>query len=146
MKDTRTPVLVSFWTLLVNVVAGLLLMQTMGHAGLALALTIASVFNAVVLTVLLSKRVGDLDLTRIFLTTFRMLPGLVLMAVVVSMLLGQVNWLIAGSFWARLGLLGATVFCGALVYAVSLRVCGVREISQAWDLFAKKLSLPSRQG
>jgi len=146
MKDTRTPVLISFWTLLVNVVAGLLLMQTMGHAGLALALTIASVFNAVVLTVLLSKRIGDLELSRIFLTTFRMIPGLVLMAVVVSLLLGQVDWMVAGSFWARLGLLGASVVCGALVYAVSLRVCGVREISQAWALLAKKLSFPSRQG
>jgi len=146
MKDTRTPVLISFWTLLVHVVAGLLLMQTMGHAGLALALTIASVFNAVVLTVLLSKRIGDLELSRIFLTTFRMIPGLVLMAVVVSLLLNQVDWTIAGSFWARLGLLGSSVACGALVYAVSLRVCGVREISQAWALFAKKLSLPFRQG
>ena len=54
--------------------------------------------------------------------------------------------MIAGSFWARLGLLASSVVCGALVYAVSLRVCGVREISQAWALFAKKLSFPSRQG
>jgi hypothetical protein len=75
-----------------------------------------------------------------------MIPGLVLMAVVVFMLLGQVDWMIAGSFWARLGLLGSSVVCGALVYAVSLRVCGVREISQAWTLFARKLSFSSRQG
>jgi putative peptidoglycan lipid II flippase len=118
----------------------------MGHAGLALALTIASVFNAIVLTILLSKRIGDLELSRILFTAFRMIPGLVVMALVVSMLLGQVNWMIPGDFWIRLGLLGSSVVCGALVYAVSLRVCGVAEIAQAWALFAKKLSFPSRQG
>ena len=146
MKDTRTPVLVSFWTLVVNVVAGILLMQVMGHAGLALALTIASVFNAVVLTSLLAKRLGDLDLSKIFFTTLRMLPGLVVMAVVVSMLLGQVDWHIAGSFWARLGLLAFSVLSGCLIYAGGLWLCGVSEMQQACALFAKKLSLSSRKG
>jgi len=145
MKDTRTPVLVSFWTLVVNVAAGLLLMQTMGHAGLALALTIASVFNAVVLTLLLSKRLGDLDLSKIFLTTLRMIPGLVLMAIVVSMLLGQVDWLIAGSFWIRFGLLAVSVICGGLIYAAALWLCGVKEIQKVWNLFARKLTLASRK-
>lgn len=146
MKDTRTPVMVSFWTLVVNVVAGLVLMQTMGHAGLALALTIASIFNAVVLTLLLSKRLGDLQISRIFRTALRMIPALVLMTLVVSLLLGQVDWMIAGSFWARLGLLGFSILCGCLVYAGALWLCGVKEMQQAWTIFAKKLSLPSDKG
>ena len=146
MKDTRTPVLVSFWTLVVNVVAGLLLMQTMGHAGLALALTIASVFNAVVLTLLLSKRLGNLNLPAIFSPVIRMIPGLCLMAVTVFLILGQVDWLISGSFWPRFVLLGFAVLCGCLVYVVGLWMFGVKEIQQAWALFAKKLSLPYREG
>jgi putative peptidoglycan lipid II flippase len=141
MKDTRTPVLVSFWTLLVNVVAGLLLMQTMGHAGLALALTIASVFNAVVLTLLLSRRLGDLNLSTIPRTLVRMVPGLCLMTVVVSLLLAQVDWLTPGPFVTRSAWLGSAVLCGCLVYVVSLWMFGVKEIKQAWAMLAKKLSL-----
>ena len=146
MKDTRTPVLVSFWTLLVNVVAGLLLMQTMGHAGLALALTIASIFNAVVLTLLLSRRLGDLNLTVIFRTVVRMVPGLCLMTVVVTLLLAQVDWLTPGPFVMRFALLGSAVLCGCLVYAASLWLFGVKEMQQAWAMLAKRLSAPPREG
>lgn len=138
MKDTRTPVLVSFWTLLVNVVAGLLLMQYMGHAGLALALTIASVFNAVVLTLLLSRRLGDLNLSALLRTTLRMIPGLCFMAIVVVMILGQVNWLLPGSFGMRFVLLGSAVLCGSLVYVASLWIFGVKEIQQVWTMFVNR--------
>jgi putative peptidoglycan lipid II flippase len=146
MKDTRTPVLVSCWTLVVNVVAGLLLMQTMGHAGLALALTIASVFNAVALTLLLSRRLGDLNLSAIFRPVVRTLPALCLMGVVVALMLGQVDWLSKGPFWSRFALLGSAIFSGSLVYAVCLWLFGVKEVKQVWALLAKKLSLPCREG
>ncbi len=141
MKDTRTPVLISFWTLLVNVVAGLLLMQSMGHAGLALALTIASVFNAGALILLLSRRLGNLHLSEIPRIVVRMLPGLSLMTVVVALILGQVDWLTPGSFVMRFALLASAVFCGCLVYAVSLWLFGVKEMQQAWAMLAKKLGL-----
>ncbi len=140
MKDTRTPVLVSFWTLLVNVVVGLLLMQTMGHAGLALALTIASVFNAVVLTFLLSRRLGSLNLPAISRTALRMIPGLLVMAAVVSMIIGQVDWMTRGPFGPRFLSLGAAVLSGTLVYLFSLWIFGVKEIQQAWSLLTDRLS------
>jgi putative peptidoglycan lipid II flippase len=142
MKDTRTPVLVSFWTLLVNVVAGLLLMRIMGHAGLAFALTIASVFNAAVLTLLLSRRLGDLDLALIWRTLLRMLPGLGLMTLVVVLLIGQVDWLTPGSFMMRFLLLGTAVVAGSLVYVACLWMFGVKEMRQAWGIVANRFSLP----
>ncbi len=145
MKDTRTPVLVSFWTFLVNVVAGVLLMRVMGHAGLALALTIASMFNAVVLTMLLARRLGNLELGLIWRTLLRMLPGLGLMAFAVVLLLGQVDWLTPGSFAVRLMLLGTTVAAGGLIYVASLWLLGVKEMRQAWTLIANRFSLPFRQ-
>jgi putative peptidoglycan lipid II flippase len=146
MKDTRTPVIVSFWTLLVNVAASLLLMQLMGHAGLALALTISSVFNAVALTLMLSRRLGGLALLDFPSLLARMVPGLCLMAVVVLMIVNQVDWLAPGSFWARFGLLGFAVIGGSLVYAAGLWCFGVKEIQQLWSLFAKKFHLFSRRG
>lgn len=146
MKDTRTPVLVSFWTLLVNVVAGLLLMQTMGHAGLALALTIASVFNAVVLTALLARRLGDLQLVLIARTTARMIPGLSLMALVVTLILARVDWLIPGSFAPRFAMLAAAVLSGSLVYGAALWLCGVKEMRQLWKLFAGRFSARTARG
>jgi putative peptidoglycan lipid II flippase len=140
MKDTRTPVLVSFWTLLVNLAAGLLLMQKMGHAGLALALTIASVFNASILTWLLSRRLGALNLSAVFRTALRMIPGLFIMAAVVSMILGQVDWMSQGPFGSRFASLGVAVLSGCLVYVISLWIFGVKEIQQAWSILADRFS------
>jgi putative peptidoglycan lipid II flippase len=144
MKDTRTPVMISFWTLLVNVLAGLLLMQLMGHAGLALALTIASVFNALILIVLLAKRLGKLDVSGIFKTTLRSLPGLLCMAIVVALMLGQIDWLTDGPFLPRFALLCAAVVSGAMIYAAGLWVFGVREIQQAWSMIAGRLPFARR--
>lgn len=140
MKDTRTPVLVSFWTLLVNVIAGIVLMRLMGHAGLALALTLASVFNAVVLTWLLSRRLGNIDLSAVFYTILRMLPALLLMASVVFVILARVDWLVPGAFAYRAALLAACVICGALVYVVTLWLSGVNEIKKAWQLILGRFS------
>lgn len=146
MKDTRTPVVVSFWTLLVNVLSGLLLMRVMGHAGLALALTISSIFNAIVLTALLARRLGDLDLALIWHTLLRMLPGLGLMALVVAILIGQVDWLTPGPFGVRVALLGTAIVAGGLIYAASLWVLGVKEMHQIWSIVANRFSFFHRKG
>ncbi len=146
MKDTRTPVLVSFWTLLVNAGFGLVLMQYMGHAGLALALTLASIFNAVVLLSLMSKRLGSINLSVIPTVLLRMIPGLLVMVVVVRLFLSRADWLVPGEFLPRLILLAAAVVCGGVVYLVSLWLCGVKEMRQAWSLFAAKLSSRHSRG
>ncbi|MFH0824248.1 MAG: murein biosynthesis integral membrane protein MurJ [Pseudomonadota bacterium] len=58
MKDTRTPVLVSIAAVVVNLVAGLLLMGPMGHGGLALATSVSAAFNVCLLFALLVRRLG----------------------------------------------------------------------------------------
>jgi putative peptidoglycan lipid II flippase len=146
MKDTRTPVLVSFWTLLVNVTAGLLLMRIMGHAGLALALTISSIFNAIVLMLLLARRLGDLGLALIWRTFVCMLPGLSAMAFIVILIINQVDWLTPGSFGVRFVLLGVAVVAGGLVYFASLWLFGINEMRQAWAIVLNRFSRPLRKG
>ena len=92
MKDTRTPVKVSFVTLLVNISLGLLLMGPLKHVGLALAVSLSSMFNATVLLWLLRRRIGTLGLTRIGGSLLRILPALLAMALVVHLLLGLTDW------------------------------------------------------
>ncbi len=58
MKDTRTPVYVSIASVIVNLVAGLLLMRPMAQGGLALATSLAAAFNVVALFVVLVRRLG----------------------------------------------------------------------------------------
>jgi putative peptidoglycan lipid II flippase len=59
LKDTRTPVYISIASVIVNLVAGLLLMGPMAQGGLALATSVAAGFNVVTLFVLLVRRLGS---------------------------------------------------------------------------------------
>jgi len=125
LQDTRTPVWVSFWTLLVNAGLGLLLMQTMAHLGLALALTLASLFNALLLSWLLRRRLGGLGMTGLGRQVLRMLPALVLMSGAVAMLLRLGHWQDAAQRMLNGGVLLLAVSAGFVVYAVVGQWCGV---------------------
>jgi putative peptidoglycan lipid II flippase len=146
LQDTRTPVWVSFWTLMVSVVSSVLLMGPLQHAGLALALTISSVFNAVVLVWLLNRRLGGIDLHGMFGFILRLLPGLLVMAIVVGWLLGCVDWQVKGAFWVRVLLLLGAVAGGAAVYLAGCWLCRVDEVKKGWELLAGRVRRRLRGG
>jgi putative peptidoglycan lipid II flippase len=65
LRDSRTPVIVSAVTVLLNVVLNVTLVRVMGFTGLALGTAAAAVFNASVLLWLLRSRLGGIDGRRI---------------------------------------------------------------------------------
>jgi len=139
LQDTRTPVQVSFWTLLVSVVCSLLLMGPMQHAGLALALTLSSVFNACALLWLLNRRIGGIDLRGMLGIAVRLLPGLLAMIAVVVVVLGCADWQSKGPFWLRSGLLAGAAGGGAAAYALGCWLCRIAEVKQAWQMLVTRL-------
>ncbi len=58
LEDTRTPVKIAVVSLLVNIVLGILLMQKLEHFGLALAASISSWVNVLLLGTALRKKTG----------------------------------------------------------------------------------------
>jgi putative peptidoglycan lipid II flippase len=62
----RTPVVVSVATVLVNAALNVALVRMMGFRGLALGTSIAALFNAAVLMILLRRRLQGIDGTRVF--------------------------------------------------------------------------------
>jgi len=63
---------------------------------------------------------------------------------VVSLILGQADWLTTGPFMMRLVVLCAAVLSGSLVYVIGLWVFGVREIKQVWSMIIGRLLLPRK--
>jgi len=140
LKDTRTPVKVSFWTLLVNAGLGLLLMWPYRHVGLALALTLSALFNCLVLLWLLRRKLGKIGLQSVVSTTLRALPALLGMAGLVWWLLGFIAWEAPGQVLQKSVLLGGSVTLGVAVYAAGCVLCRVREASEAWALVRRRLN------
>ena len=138
LKDTRTPVVISFWTLVVNLVAGLVLMQLYGFAGLAVALTIASVFNAVMLIVLLQRKIGSFLHASLLVPILKVVPASLLMALAVSYTLGLIDWSAPeAQLWK-----GVTLFIaaagGAGLYLGCCYLFKVDEVRKGWRLVRQR--------
>ncbi|NPV26868.1 MAG: murein biosynthesis integral membrane protein MurJ [Firmicutes bacterium] len=69
LQDTRTPVTVGVLTIVLNTVLSVILVRYMAHGGLALAYSIAGVFNMVLLLALLRPKIGHIG-GRLMLLSF----------------------------------------------------------------------------
>ncbi|MCK5912557.1 MAG: murein biosynthesis integral membrane protein MurJ [Desulfuromusa sp.] len=137
LKDTRTPVVISFWTLLVNLALGLILMQFYGFLGLAIALTVASMFNAFMLLILLQRKVGTFFQKALYVPILKVIPACLLMALVVSFLLNTVDWLQGGLLLNKSLVLSAAIVAGVLIYLGCCYLFKIDEIRQGWQLLKR---------
>lgn len=138
LKDTKTPVVVSFWTLLVNALGGLILMQFYGHLGLAAALTLSTLFNAVFQLWLLRRKVGSFLLGALWKPLLKALPACLLMGLSVSMLLGYGDWGQLGNRLHKGLVLASSVGAGVFVYFVCCLLFRVDEVRQGWQLLRQR--------
>ncbi|MEZ4599448.1 MAG: murein biosynthesis integral membrane protein MurJ [Syntrophotaleaceae bacterium] len=146
LKDTRTPVWVSFWTLIVNAALGYVLMGWLSHVGLALALTLSSVFNCLLLLWLLRRKVGRLGLGRLSGSLLRVVPPTLLMVGFAYFVLGTVVWKEPGQVAEKaVALLGA-VAGGGLLYGFGCLVMGLPEAREAGRLLKNRVSRKSAKG
>ncbi len=139
LKDTRTPVRVSFWTLLVNAGLGFALMGPLRHVGLALALTLSSVFNCLLLLWLLRRKIGRLGLRTVYTSLARVLPPTLVMAGFVHLALGTVAWTEPGLMVRKAMALLAAVAGGGVLYGAGCLAMGLPEAREVLGLLKKKI-------
>ncbi len=140
LKDTKTPVVVSLGTLIVNIVAGLILMNLYGFAGLAAGLTLSSIFNAVVLVFLLQKKTGPFIRTTFWLPIVKVVPACIAMGFVVVEILAMVDWQTSGRGFLKWCSLGGSVAAGIAVFLVCCHMLKVEEIHKGLALIKGRRS------
>lgn len=82
LEDTRTPVRVGCVAVAANIILDLVLMGPLRHGGLALATSLASILNLVLLLFILRKRLGKLGLRTVFLSLAKVGAATSVMALV----------------------------------------------------------------
>ncbi len=83
LQDTKTPVKTAALAIAANILLGIMLMGPMKHNGLALATSLASMINLVLLMVYLRKKLGPLGSVRIAGSCFKTFIGALVMGAVV---------------------------------------------------------------
>lgn len=118
LHDTRTPVGVGVGAMVLNVALSLAWVRPLGHGGVALANTVATTLEMVLLVAWLARRLGGLELGRWGRALGQAGAATLLMALALAPL---ASWA-AGRGWPGLLL---TALAGAVIYGLALYALGV---------------------
>lgn len=117
LQDTRTPMKTAVISILVNLVLGIALMGSMGHGGLALATSLASILNLILLTAALRERLGTPEWGKIMNSTCKSVICSVIMGCTVW---GIANWTIPWEGGTSIRLVSGLFLCiasGCILYS-----------------------------
>jgi putative peptidoglycan lipid II flippase len=135
---TRIPVTISFVTIAVNIVLNVVLMGPLQHRGLALATSVASVVNFVLLFEMLRRKIGPLgggvlfqSASRIFLASALAALAAFAAATGVERLLGLT------SVAARIAVVGSGIAAAAVVYLAAVFTLRIQEAGPFFAFLAR---------
>ena len=84
LQDTVTPAKTAVISIFANIILGIILMQFLGHGGLALSTSLASIINLLLLIIIMRKKIGAIDWQNIARSTYK--------TVFCSVLMGSAVW------------------------------------------------------
>jgi putative peptidoglycan lipid II flippase len=96
MQDTRTPAFTAVGAVLANLILSLLFMDSLRHAGLALATALAGMLNVTILVAVLNRRLGGVDWASIRRSASRVVIASIPVVIVCL-------WVAGLEVWARQG-------------------------------------------
>ncbi|MBI4885998.1 MAG: murein biosynthesis integral membrane protein MurJ [Acidobacteria bacterium] len=135
----RTPVAVSVATVAVNAVLNLALVRIMGYRGLALGTSIAALFNASILIVLLQRRLGGLEGARVAGSFVRIaVASLVMAAAAAAADRAGVRWLPGDGLWPQVGRLIASIGIALAVLAAAAHLLRIREFREGMAIVLRR--------
>jgi len=145
LKDTKTPVIVAFFVMLSYVFLSLVLMKPLRVGGIALALSISSVFNFVVLFYLLEKKIGKIAKEEFLASAMKTSFSAAVM--------GGVVWFFTNSFefnrlifLGQVGVLLSAIILGILIYFLMSLFFNREDLISLKEILSRRRILEERRG
>ncbi len=141
LDESRTPVTVSVVSVLVNAALNIVLVDVMGYRGLALGTSIAALFNAGTLLVLLHRRLDGIDDRRVLMSFAKIAAASTMMggaAAGLDLLLAR--WLPGSSLAAQLLRLSASIGGAIAVLVTVAHLLHIDELRQSVRLITAKFA------
>lgn len=141
LQDTATPVRMAVVSLLANIFLAMALMGPMLHSGLALATSVSSFINLVLLSIFLRRRIGLLGGRKILFSLLRSVFCSLAMSIVVYLCARGFGVLPASQASMTRLILGTSlcVCIGAAVYAAFSRFISKSEFDAVWSMIGKRV-------
>lgn len=140
LQDTKTPMVNSFYALILNIVFNLLLVQSMGHSGLAFASTLSTTLTGIFLLYELRKKIGRLGLKTMIESSVKIMISAIIMGIVVYFFYNYSLTAIDPSRLIELVILILAVLLGAATYVISLYIFKVDELHFLTENIKKRLN------
>jgi putative peptidoglycan lipid II flippase len=131
LQDTKNPMKAAIVALVVNVLFSLILMFPLKHGGLALATSIASAMNVVMLMVILKRKIGAYLGRDFYRAVFRMILASAIMWLAIVLVDWIFPWRTEGTFRDRFLFLCIAVTSGAATF---FSMCALLKIPEMMTL------------
>jgi putative peptidoglycan lipid II flippase len=135
LQDTKTPVKVAIVAVVANLIFSLTFMGPLKHAGLALALSLASSLQFCLLVFFLKRKVAIGQLRPILVSASKSALAAAAMGAGIYCL--HSRWLSthsSGGFWDMTINLGGLILSGIVLYFLVAKVIGCRELTSVRDM------------
>lgn len=136
-KDIKTPVIVAFFVMIVYIGLSLILMNPLRVGGIALALSLASLFNFIVLFFLLERKIGRIQKKEFVVSGIKYAFSAGVMGVAVWFFMKQFDF--PGMiFLEQLAVLSAAIALGILVYLLLGLLFSHEDLRSLKNVFSRK--------
>jgi putative peptidoglycan lipid II flippase len=139
LQDRRSPLKAAFVSLLVNVGLSILLMFPLKHGGLALATSIASAVNVLMLAFILRKKIGDFLDSKFYSSLGKTCFASALMAISIYLVSFFFPWDVQASLEVRGLFLSACIAAGILTFFGTTFLLKSDEIVSLLSVIRRKL-------
>lgn len=150
LGDSRTPMMVSLFSIAVNLIAVITLLRytSLAHAGLALSTSAVALVGFLILFAILRNRIGGVYGRNLASSTLRVLFASAVMGVLVWILNRRLLELVGDSRWGYIAELTVCIPAGVVLYYGLCRAMRVPELELAASAVTGPLAkwLPGRRG
>jgi len=138
-QDTSTPVKIAIIAMLTNVAFALILIVPMKHVGIALATSIATWTNALLLYNILRKRQGKIGDEKLRQRVPKILICALGMGFVTALTVNATSsWFTSGTIWCKLSGLMIIIGTSGMCYAALLQLTGAMRWREALSILKRE--------
>jgi len=146
LDDTRTPMVISVGSIVVNYTMNSLLVGPLGHVGLALSTSTVALFNFILLALFMRRRLGRLEGHRLAQTVVRICAATVPMAVVAWLVDRLVVALPLGGILLDFTRVLASIASATVIFYMACRLFRVGELDNAINAIAGRFLRAPQKG